>query len=170
MRLEYEYFTGQATELAPDLLGKILCHKTANEILRYRITETECYYGEADTACHASKGKTERTKLLYGKGGTAYVYLCYGIHNLFNIVTGEEGFPQAVLIRGVEGYTGPGRLTKAMEIDRSLNGVDMTVSDVLWVEDDGCRPDYDKSKRIGIDYAAEADRNRLWRFVIRHPK
>lgn len=168
MRLEYEYFAGQATELAPDLLGKLLCRKTENGIVRYRITETECYYGEADTACHASKGKTERTKILYEKGGKAYVYLCYGIHNLFNIVTGEAGFPQAVLIRGVEGHTGPGRLTKAMDIDRGLNGVDMSVSEEIWLEDDGYKPEYEKSKRIGIDYADTEDRNRLWRFTVCH--
>lgn len=165
MRLSEEYFSGQATELAPDLLGKLLCRKTKEGILRYRITETECYYGEGDTACHASKGRTERTKILYQKGGTVYVYLCYGIHHLFNVVTGEEGFPQAVLIRGVEGYTGPGRLTKAMAIDRSLNGADIARSDELWIEDDGCHPPYKSSKRIGIEYAAEEDRNRLWRFT-----
>ncbi len=167
MRLGYEYYSGQATDLAPDLLGKLLCRRTSEGILRYRITETECYYGETDTACHASKGKTPRTKLLYEKGGIAYVYLCYGIHSLFNVVTGEEGFPQAVLIRGVEGYTGPGRLTKGMMIDRDLNGVDMVTSQELWIEDDGCKPEYTRSKRIGIDYAAEEDRNRLWRFVVR---
>lgn len=166
MRLGADYFAGQATGLAPDLLGKSLCRRTAEGVLRYRITETECYYGENDTACHASKGKTERTRILYQKGGIAYVYLCYGIHNLFNVVTGEEGFPQAVLIRGVEGYSGPGRLTKAIGIDRNLNGIDMTVSDELWIEDDGYKPKYDKTKRIGIDYAADEDRNRLWRFIV----
>ncbi len=165
MRLGMEYYSGQATDLAPDLLGKWLCRRTEDGVLRYRITETECYYGETDTACHASKGKTERTKILYEKGGLAYVYLCYGIHSLFNVVTGPEGFPQAVLIRGVEGYVGPGRTTKGMGIDRSLNGVDMVTSEELWIEDDGYRPEYSKSKRIGIDYAAEEDRNRLWRFV-----
>ena len=102
--------------------------------------ETECYYGEEDTACHASKGKTERTKVLYEQGGTAYVYLCYGMHSLFNVVSGKKGHPEAVLIRGVTGYNGPGKLTKAMHIDRTLNEEDMVNSDQLWLEDDGYRP------------------------------
>lgn len=156
-----------ATELAPDLIGKLLCRKTPTGIQKYRIAETECYYSEEDTACHASKGKTERTKVLYEKGGTAYVYLCYGMHSLFNVVTGKEGFPEAVLIRGVEGYNGPGKVTKAMGIDRSLNGIDLTESKELWLEDDGMRPAYSLAKRVGIDYADPTDRDRLWRYIIK---
>ncbi len=155
-----------ATILAPELLGKLLCRKTDQGVLKYRIMETECYYGEEDTACHASKGKTERTKVLYEKGGTAYVYLCYGMHSLFNVVSGKEGHPEAVLIRGVTGYNGPGKLTRAMEIDRMLNGEDMVLSHQLWIEDDGCRPNYKAAKRVGIDYATEEYRNILWRFIV----
>lgn len=155
-----------ATVLAPELLGKLLCRKTDRGTFKYRIMETECYFGEEDTACHASKGKTERTKVLYEKGGTAYVYLCYGIHSLFNVVSGKEGHPEAVLIRGVVGYNGPGKLTRAMEIDRSLTGEDMTDSDRLWLEDDGCRPAYVTAKRVGIDYATEEYRDILWRFIV----
>lgn len=154
-----------ADVLAPELLGKLLCRKTDQGILKFRIMETECYMGEEDTACHASKGKTERTKILYEKGGTAYVYLCYGIHALFNVVSGREGHPEAVLIRGVEGYNGPGKLTRAMGIDRTLNGEDMTVSKRLWLEDDGYRPSYLTAKRVGIDYATEEYREILWRFI-----
>lgn len=165
-RLEREYFIQPATVLAPDLIGKLLCRRIDGQVLKYRITETECYYSEQDTACHASKGKTERTKVLYMRGGTAYVYLCYGMHSLFNVVTGTEGFPEAVLIRGVEGYNGPGKLTKAMRIDRSLNEVDMTVSEELWLEDDGRKPPYRAAKRVGIDYAKEKDRELLWRYII----
>ncbi len=169
-RLLRTYFRKPATELAPDLIGKLLCRRTEKGIIKYRITETECYYSEEDTACHASKGKTERTKVLYEKGGTAYVYLCYGMHSLFNVVTGKEGFPEAVLIRGVEGYNGPGKVTKAMEIDRSLNGIDMVTSKELWIEDDGERPEYIAAKRVGIDYATEEYRNILWRYIIRDGK
>lgn len=165
-RLTRTYFQQPATELAPDLIGKLLCRRTSEGVLKYRIMETECYYSEEDTACHASKGKTERTKVLYEKGGTAYVYLCYGMHCLFNVVTGKEGFPEAVLIRGVEGYNGPGKLTKAMQIDRSLNGVDMTTSKELWIEDDGVRPSHKAAKRVGIDYATEEYRNILWRYLV----
>ncbi len=155
-----------ATILAPELLGKLLCRKTDQGVLKYRIMETECYYGQEDTACHASKGKTERTKVLYEKGGTAYVYLCYGMHSLFNVVSGKEGHPEAVLIRGVTGYNGPGKLTRAMEIDRELNGEDMVLSKRLWIEDDGLRPVYRADKRVGIDYATEEYRDILWRFIV----
>lgn len=166
-RLGKNYFKKAATELAPDLIGKLLCRRTAEGIQKYRITETECYYSEADTACHASKGKTERTKVLYERGGTAYVYLCYGMHSLFNVVTGKEGFPEAVLIRGVEGYNGPGKVTRAMKIDRGLNGIDLTDSKELWLEDDGIQPDYALAKRVGINYAEAKDRDRLWRYIIK---
>lgn len=165
-RLGRDDYRKPATELAPDLIGKLLCRKCDTGILKYRITETECYYGEQDTACHASKGKTNRTRVLYEQGGTAYVYLCYGIHSLFNVVAGEEGFPQAVLIRGVEGYNGPGKVTKAMQIDRSFNEVDMVESEELWLEDDGVRPEYIAAKRVGIDYATEEYRDILWRFIV----
>ncbi len=165
-RLGRKALSQSATLLAPGLLGKLLCRRTEKGVLKYRIMETECYCGEEDTACHASKGKTERTKILYGKGGTAYIYLCYGMHSLFNVVSGKEGHPEAVLIRGVTGYNGPGKLTRAMEIDRTLNGEDMASSNELWIEDDGCKPEYVAAKRVGIDYATEEYRDILWRFIV----
>ena len=128
--------------------------------------ETECYYSEEDTACHASKGKTDRTRVLYEKGGTAYVYLCYGMHSLFNVVSGKEGFPEAVLIRGVEGYNGPGKLTKVMQITRELNKEDLAMSKRLWLEDDGYVPPYRTDKRVGIDYATPEYRDILWRYIV----
>lgn len=166
-RLGRKYLSQPATVLAPELIGKLLCRQTEEGILKYRIMETECYYGEEDTACHASKGKTERTKVLYEKGGTAYVYLCYGMHSLFNVVSGKEGHPEAVLIRGVSGYNGPGKLTRAMEIDKRLNEEDMVSSERLWLEDDGCRPEYTTAKRVGIDYATPEYRDILWRYIIK---
>ncbi len=166
MRIGKEFYLQNAKELAPKLLGKLLCRRIDGEIVKQRITETEAYYGEEDTACHAHRGKTERTKLLYEEGGIAYIYLCYGIHYLLNVVTGEKDFPQAVLIRGLSDYKGPGRLTKALKIGKSLNGEDLLVSTRLWLEDDGFQADYVTSKRIGIDYAAEEDRERLWRFNL----
>ncbi len=154
-----------ATELAPWLIGKILCRNIDGKIIRARITETECYFGEEDTACHAHKGRTERTDIMYRAGGNAYVYLCYGIHSLLNITTGLEGHPDAVLIRGVENVTGPGRVTKFMQIDRALNKKELVRENGLWLEDDGFMLKYIKSKRIGIDYADPDDRDKLWRFV-----
>jgi DNA-3-methyladenine glycosylase len=155
-----------AVTLAPLLLGKLLCRKSGRKLQKLRITETEAYCGEEDTACHAHKGKTKRTAIMYEDGGRAYIYLCYGVHWLLNVVSGKKDFPEAVLIRGVEGFPGPGKLTKQLTIDKSLNGEMLAVSKKLWIEDDGSRPVFLASKRIGIDYASENDKNRLWRFKI----
>ena len=159
------FFYASAVDLAPRLVGKILCRQTHNGVMRRRITETECYFGEEDSACHAHRGRTERTDVMYGEGGRAYVYLCYGIHSLLNIVTGPDGHPEAVLIRGVEGYPGPGRLTKQMEIDRSLNRALLVPESGIWLEDDEYAPRVIAKCRVGIDYASVEDRERLWRFL-----
>lgn len=166
MRLPKEFYLKSAETLAPLLLGKFVCVQKGTEVFRYRITETECYQGEDDTACHAHKGKTPRTEVMYREGGYVYIYLCYGIHHLLNIVTGEKDHPQAVLIRGVEQFPGPGRATKAMGITTQLNGEDLCDSSKLWLEDDGAVPHYQTGKRIGIDYADKKDRDRPWRFWI----
>lgn len=169
MILGREYFSAPATTLAPDLVGKILCRRTASgEIIRARIVETECYFGEEDTACHAHKGKTERTKPMYESGGITYVYLCYGIHSLLNIVTGGEGHPEAVLIRGVEGAVGPGRATKLLGISLLDNALPLTEKCGIWIEDDGVKPPkLERTARIGIDYASKRDRERKWRFIAK---
>ena len=167
MRLTLETYKMSALELAPKLLGMNICRNIDGKIVKLKITETEAYYGEDDTACHAHKGKTERTKVMYEQGGVAYIYLCYGMHNMFNIVSGEKDFTEAVLIRGVEGFKGPGRLTKALNIDRSLNQENLIASDKLWVEDDGHKCSYETAKRIGIDYATEEYKNKLWRFIAK---
>ena len=133
--------------------------------MRMRITETECYMGVEDTACHASKGKTARNSALWQEGGHSYVYLCYGMYDMFNIITGAENDPQGVLIRGIEGYMGPGKFTKHCGIDRKYNKIDMKTSDFLWLEDDGFEPQLVLSERVGIAYADKADRERLWRFI-----
>ena len=167
MLLRQDYFARPATELAPDLLGKILCRRLEGQVLRARITETECYFGEEDTACHAHKGRTPRTDTLYLEGGVSYVYLCYGIHSLLNLVTGENGHPEAVLIRGVEGASGPGRVTKMLGITCVDNRLLLTPENGIWIEDDGAPcPTFEALPRVGIDYAAEADRSRPWRFLV----
>lgn len=163
-KLDKSFYTVDAELLAPQLIGKYLVRKTDSGIFRFRICETECYKGTGDTACHASKGRTARTEIMFAEGGRAYVYLCYGMHNMLNIVTGPEEYPQAVLIRGVEGIIGPGRLTKALNITRELNGEVLYTSDKLWLED-GEALKYTATPRIGIDYAEKADRERLWRYV-----
>ena len=165
MRLNAETYKMRAPELAPYLLGKLLCVKRDGKTVRARICETECYFGESDTACHAHRGRTERTKTLYMEGGAAYVYLCYGIHYLLNVVSGEKDFPEAVLIRGVEEARGPGRATKYLGVDKRYNGISLIDSDEIWIEDDGVSVRYRLDKRVGIDYASEEDRDRLWRFI-----
>ena len=170
-RVHPSLFLLPADQLAPLLIGKLLCRRRSDQITRLHITETECYLGEEDSACHAHRGKTPRNAPLYLSGGHSYVYLCYGIHHLLNVVSGAEGHPEAVLIRGVEGYCGPGKLTKALQIDRTLNAIDLTASDELWLEDDETALPYATTPRIGIDYADPCDRDRPWRFVaIDHVK
>ena len=163
--LGMEYYRRPATELAPDVVGKLLCRRIGDEVIRLRITETECYFGEEDTACHAHRGRTQRTEILYAEGGYAYVYLCYGMHNLLNLVTGEAGHPEAVLLRGLAGCMGPGRLTRTLGIDRAFNQKLLIPENGLWLEEDGYRPTLIAAPRIGIGYAAPQDRDRPWRFT-----
>lgn len=167
MRLDLDFYKNNAKDMAPMLLGKLLCRNINGQVIKLRITETECYYTEQDTACHAHKGKTERTKIMYEQGGLAYVYLCYGIHNLLNVVSGDKDVPQAVLIRGIEGYDGPAKLTKFLQITRDLNGENLINSNELWFEDHGFIAEYKTTKRIGIDYATPEYRDIHWRFIVK---
>ncbi len=164
-RVENKDYLKNADILAPWLLGKLVCRKTEDKIIKARITETECYMGENDSACHASKGKTKRNEPMYYRGGHLYVYLCYGIHSLINVVSGKENSPEAVLIRGVEGASGPGRVSKLLKIDVSFTGYDLCTGNEVWIEDDGYIAKYKVAKRVGIDYAKEEDKNRLWRYI-----
>ena len=160
------FFTRDVLDVAPELLGKLLCRKTADgSIVKLRISETEAYRGEEDTACHVHKGRTKRTEVFYEEGGILYVYLCYGMHWMLNIVTGQEEEPQAVLIRARAEAPGPGRLTKALGITGELNRYDLCSGGELWLEDDGAPCRWHGEKRVGIGYATPEDQNRLWRFV-----
>ncbi|MDD3232193.1 MAG: DNA-3-methyladenine glycosylase [Clostridia bacterium] len=165
MRLTREYFKQDALFLAEDLLGKLLCRKINGKVLKFRITETECYLGKGDSASHAGKKKTERNKIMFKQGGYAYVYLCYGIHYMFNIVSGQKNTAQGVLVRGVENFDGPGKLTKALKIDKSFNGADLVKSKEIWLENDGIKFSFKRAKRVGIEYAKKEDREKLWRFI-----
>lgn len=167
MILNKQYFARPATLLAPDLIGKIICRRTNNGIIRARITETECYFGEEDTACHAHKGKTERTKVMYMTGGVSYVYLCYGMHAMLNIVTGEENHPEAVLIRGVDDIKGPGRTTKFLQITTADNALPLCEESGIWLEDDGTKLEYTALPRVGINYASKEDREKNWRYCVK---
>lgn len=161
-RLGETFYHRPCVEVAEALVGKILVHGN----LQLRITETEAYCGENDTACHARFGRTKRTEPLYAKAGTSYVYLCYGIHWLFNVVTGDINQPEAVLIRACAGARGPGKLTNSLEITGKENCRDLIHDPELWIGDDGFRCSTLREKRVGIDYASEEDRNRPWRFVM----
>lgn len=163
MKLDYDFYHRPCLEVAHDLVGKVLvCGER-----RLRISETEAYCGENDTACHAHKGRTKRTEVLYAQAGTIYIYLCYGVHWLLNIVTGEEEQPEAVLIRACVDADGPGKLTKKLGITGELNRRSACDDPALWIEDDGFSCQVVTDKRVGIGYASQADQDRLWRFKMR---
>lgn len=165
-RLTYEFFHRPCLEVAEDLVGKVLVCRGQ----RLRISETEAYCGETDTACHAHKGRTKRTEVLYAEAGTVYIYLCYGIHWLLNIVTGEAEQLEAVLVRACTEAPGPGKLTKALGITGTLNWENAVNSQELWVEDDGFQCEIETDKRVGIGYASQEDQERLWRFKMKKQK
>jgi len=161
MKLEYDFYHRPCLEVARDLIGKVLvCGEQ-----RLRISETEAYVGESDTACHAHKGKTKRTEVMYMEAGTIYIYLCYGVHWLLNIVTGEENQPEAVLIRACVDANGPGKLTKRLGITGELNRQNIC-DDKLYIIDDGFACEVTTDKRVGIGYASEEDQDRPWRFKM----
>ena len=166
MKLPYSFYHRPCLDVARELVGKVLVHRVDGVEHRLRITETEAYCGESDTACHASKGRTKRTEVMYMEAGTIYIYLCYGVHWLLNIVTGEIDQPEAVLIRACEGkMNGPGKLTKALKITGALNRGSI-LGDELWIEDDGFTCAVATDTRVGIGYASEEDQSRLWRFKL----
>ena len=174
--LQREYFNRSTLQVAKDLLGKYLVRKTTRRLQVGRIVEVEAYVGPTDLACHASKGRTKRTEVLFGMPGVAYVYMIYGMYHCFNVVTEREGFPAAVLVRGVEVVSsetslvsGPGRVCRWLNIDRRLTGLDLTKGDELWIEDRGDRVlprQVTCSPRIGVDYAG-AWAMKPWRFVLK---
>ena len=166
-RLLKEFFIRDVLEVAPDLPGKnIVVRLKDGKYDRFQVTDVEAYRGKEDKACHASKGRTARTEIMFDEGGKLYVYLIYGMYWMLNVVTGEENTPQAVLIRGVENYSGPGILTRSFGIDRTYYGEDLTISERIWFEDTGTYPLVKNSPRIGIDYAGQYWKSRLWRYYI----
>ena len=167
MRLPRDFFIRDVLDVAPEMIGKIMAVRLGEDIIgRYCVTEVEAYRGTEDKACHASKGRTVRTEIMYHEGGRLYVYLVYGMYWMLNVVTGNENNPQAVLIRGVETMPGPGKLTRSLGIDRSYYGEDLITSDRIWFEESGVRPEIRTGVRIGIDYAGEYWGSRPWRFYL----
>lgn len=165
--IDETFFCRDVLEVAPELIGKYLIMKNNEGISAYMITEVEAYKGVEDKACHASKGRTQRTEIMYHSGGNIYVYLIYGMYWMLNFVTGNVHEPQAVLIRGIEGFDGPGKLTGKLQIDGSYYGEHLCRSDRIWIEDRKQKPEIITSKRIGIEYAGEAWASKLWRWKVK---
>jgi DNA-3-methyladenine glycosylase len=177
--LSREYFNRPTLQVARSLLGKYLVRRTDTGLLAGMIVEVEAYVGPQDLACHASKGRTKRTDVLFGPPGVAYVYLIYGMYHCLNVVTEREHFPAAVLVRAVELdstegappllINGPGRVCRLFQIDLTLNRWDLTVGQLLWTEDRRKRAlpsDVMATPRIGVDYAGEWAA-KPWRFVLK---
>ncbi len=159
-RLDLAFYRRPAEPVARDLVGAVLVHRLDGSERRARIVETEAYVGTHDLACHASRGRTARTEVMFRAGGCAYVYFIYGMYDMLNIVTGPEGEAQAVLIRAAEpldgwnaDLSGPGKLTRAMRITRADNGIDLTGDKLFLLRGDGRPPRIETSPRIGVDYA-----------------
>ena len=178
------YLREDVVQIAKDLLGKHLVTNIEGVLTGGRIVETEAYCGRGDKACHANGKKTPRTEVMYREGGCAYVYLCYGIHHLVNVVTNKEGQADAVLIRAVEPVvgldemivrrnntkaklaSGPGTLTQALGIHVSMTGTDL-LEDKIWIAPNSSDEGFEilSDARIGVEYAEE-DALRPWRFLI----
>jgi DNA-3-methyladenine glycosylase len=170
--LSRAYFNRSTLAVARSLIGKYLMRENGKGIVAGKIVEVEAYVGLQDKACHASKGRTPRTEVMFGPAGVAYVYLVYGMYYCLNVVTEQAEFPAAVLVRAVEVdgtlIDGPGRLCRALEIDRSLNRLDLTIGEHLWFEDRGVlvRPGrIGRFPRIGVDYAGSWAK-KPWRFRL----
>lgn len=174
--LDKKFFERDVLEVAPALLGKTIVRKFKDNPtpLREIITEVEAYKGIDDLGCHASKGKTERNKVMFDEPGLIYVYLIYGMYWMLNFVTEKAGIPQAVLIRGIGKINGPGKVGRYLKLDKSFYGEDLTTSKRIWVEHafdtsinhlQNATPKYIATPRIGIDYAGEWAK-KPWRFVL----
>jgi DNA-3-methyladenine glycosylase len=183
--LPRSFYEQTTIKVAKQLLGKYLVHKHVDGELVGRIVETEAYIGPQDLACHASKGRTKRTEVMFGPAGHAYVYFIYGFYNMLNLVTEANDFPAAVLIRAVEPVcgvermklhrkqeslrnlaSGPGKLCQAFAIDRSHNGADLCAKS-LYIEDRAePAPRFKATPRIGVDYAGKW-KDKPYRFIVR---
>ena len=162
------FFDRPADRVARELLGCQLAVRGEDGwVTRHVVFEAEAYLGQHDLACHAARGMTARNAVMFGPAGFWYVYLCYGMHWMLNVVTGGEGVPAAVLLRGVGAHVGPGRLTRALGIDRQFNGRPAARRTGLWVESGPPIPArfIERTPRIGVDYAGEWAAKPL-RFVV----
>lgn len=165
--LPLEFFNRPAAKVARDLVGKAVVRQRGEETRSFTITETEAYEGAHDLACHSSRGRTARTEVMFGPGGRFYIYRIYGLHWMLNIVTGDANEAAAVLVRGVEGVSGPGRVAAALQVDASLRGLEAIPASGLWFEElpEEKRFRVARTARIGIDYAGPIWIAKKLRFV-----
>ncbi len=170
--LSKRYFNRPTLTVARSLVGKYLIRENGTGRVAGKIVEVEAYVGCQDKACHASKGRTARTEVLFGPPGMSYVYFIYGMYHMLNVVTERVEFPAAVLIRAIEVegelIDGPGKLCRELSIDRSLNRHDMTKGQSLWFEDRGARmapKQVEAFPRIGVEYAGVWAK-KPWRFRL----
>lgn len=166
--LPRDFFDRPADRVARELLGALLVVRGPDgRPTRHVVCETEAYLGAHDLACHGSKGMTKRNAVMFGPAGRWYVYLCYGMHWMLNIVTGPKGVPAAVLIRGAGDFIGPGRVTRGLGIDKSFDGLAATRPTGLWFEPGTPTPPrrIRRTPRIGVGYAGEWAEKPL-RFVV----
>jgi DNA-3-methyladenine glycosylase len=171
--LDETFFAQKTLKAAKELIGCYLVRRIGKKIERYKITETEAYIGPHDLASHSSKGRTKRTEVMFAEPGTIYIYMIYGMYFMLNIVTEKKDFPAAILIRGAGEYVGPGRLAKALEIDKRLNGLKAIPENGLWfeprdepVDEKIAKIKIKKSKRVGVDYAGPIWAEKEYRFVL----
>ena len=165
--MDHAFYNRPTLDVARDLIGCRLCREMDGQVIRLPITETEAYDGPEDRACHAFKGRTQRTEVLFGPAGIWYVYLCYGIQWMLNVVAGPDDYPAAVLIRGAGEFDGPGKLTKALRITGAQNQMPVSPDSALWIEEGLPIPDekIQRTPRIGVNYAGPDWSKRRYRFV-----
>ncbi|HLP86684.1 MAG TPA: DNA-3-methyladenine glycosylase [Candidatus Paceibacterota bacterium] len=167
--LPLKFFYRNTKIIAKELLGKYLVRKSKGKNLAFMITDVEVYDGFNDLASHASKKRTPRNEVMFQSGGRWYIYFVYGMHSMLNIVTREKDYPAAILIRGLEGISGPGKVTKILGIDKSLNKLPANRKSGLWIEDRGIHispKSIKKSPRIGINFAGKIWATKPLRYYI----
>ena len=167
--LTQNFFERPTLTVAQELLGKYLVRRYRGKLISDMITEVEAYDGPQDKACHAYKGLTPRTKVMFGPAGYWYVYFTYGMHWMLNIVTDKNNYPAAVLIRGVKKINGPARITKFFKIDKQFNNQKAARNTGLWLENRNIhiiKSQIKKSPRIGVTYAGPIWSKKLYRFYI----
>jgi len=149
------FFEQPSLEIAPKILGAKLCHRGEDELIqKFTICETEAYHGIDDLASHASRGKNQKNQLMFGPANIWYLYLCYGVHWMLNLVTDRDGAPSAVFIRATLEVKGPGRLTRKFSLDQSYSGLPNHPSTNLWLEKNSSQPEKIKrGRRVGISGA-----------------